>query len=72
LSKGAGRRRTAPLFSVPTKYQCCCSAANKLKDEGNKLFSSNDFKGAVAKFTAAIELDATNEGLRAHRDRAAY
>jgi len=43
------------------------AAANKLKDDGNKAFSVNDFKGAVSKFSAALEIDPSNEVFYSNR-----
>jgi small glutamine-rich tetratricopeptide repeat-containing protein alpha len=60
----------------PTAKQTGTSAANLkvaegLKAEGNKLLAAKDFKGAVEKYTAAIEADANNAVYYANR-AAAY
>jgi len=44
--------------------------ANRLKDEGNKLFSANDFRAAIHKFTQAIAIDDTNEVFYSNRSAA--
>ena len=46
------------------------SAADALKNEGNDLLKKNDIVGAVAKYTAAIDIDPKNQVYYSNRSAA--